>query len=94
MTPELSTHMGRFRSMSTWAAGLCLLLAGCATPGPTGPSPGPPLTTGSATAGPLGNKSPYEVLGMSYHVLPSSLGYLEIGVASWYGRKFQGRLTS
>ena len=38
--------------------------------------------------------SPYEVFGKSYTVLPSSLGYLEIGVASWYGKKFQGRLTS
>ncbi|MEX2487970.1 MAG: septal ring lytic transglycosylase RlpA family protein [Pseudomonadales bacterium] len=26
--------------------------------------------------------------------MSDSLGYLEIGVASWYGRKFHGRLTS
>ncbi|MEX1237456.1 MAG: septal ring lytic transglycosylase RlpA family protein, partial [Pseudomonadales bacterium] len=26
--------------------------------------------------------------------MPSSLGYLEIGLASWYGKKFHGRLTS
>lgn len=26
--------------------------------------------------------------------MPTSLGYLEIGLASWYGRKFHGRLTS
>jgi rare lipoprotein A len=26
--------------------------------------------------------------------MPSSLGYLEIGIASWYGKKFHGRLTS
>ena len=41
-----------------------------------------------------GNKSPYEVLGNTYEVLPSSLDYLEIGIASWYGKKFHGRLTS
>ena len=29
-----------------------------------------------------------------YNVLPSSQGYLEIGVASWYGKKFHGRLTA
>ena len=41
-----------------------------------------------------GNKSPYEVLGKTYEVLPTSLGYREIGIASWYGKKFHGRLTS
>lgn len=41
-----------------------------------------------------GNKSPYTVFGKSYTVMPESLGYLEIGIASWYGREFHGRLTS
>lgn len=41
-----------------------------------------------------GNHSPYTVLGRSYHVLPSAAGYSERGVASWYGTKFHGRLTS
>jgi len=41
-----------------------------------------------------GNKSPYTVLGKTYEVLPDSHGYLEIGIASWYGKKFHGRLTS
>lgn len=36
----------------------------------------------------------YEVFGQVYRVLPSSFGYLEIGVASWYGKKFHGRLTA
>ena len=36
----------------------------------------------------------YEVLGKQYEVLSSSLGYREIGIASWYGKKFHGRLTS
>jgi rare lipoprotein A len=41
-----------------------------------------------------GNKSPYTVLGRTYQVLPSSRGYVERGIASWYGTKFHGRLTS
>ena len=41
-----------------------------------------------------GNHSPYEVFGKKYHVLPSSKGYHEQGVASWYGSKFHGRRTS
>ena len=41
-----------------------------------------------------GNKSPYTVFGKTYRVLPSSLGYRERGIASWYGNKFHGRKTS
>lgn len=41
-----------------------------------------------------GNRSPYTVLGRSYHVLPSADGYVERGIASWYGQKFHGRPTS
>lgn len=41
-----------------------------------------------------GNKSPYSVLGESYRVLPSAKGYDERGLASWYGNKFHGYMTS
>lgn len=41
-----------------------------------------------------GNRSPYTVLGKSYAVLPSSDGYVEQGLASYYGSKFHGRRTS
>jgi rare lipoprotein A len=41
-----------------------------------------------------GNHSPYEVFGRKYHVLASSEGYHERGIASWYGSKFHGRRTS
>lgn len=41
-----------------------------------------------------GNHSPYNVLGRSYSVMPTSRGYRERGIASWYGSKFHGQLTS
>ena len=41
-----------------------------------------------------GNGPVYEVLGKTYTVMPSGSGYKERGVASWYGKKFHGRLTS
>ncbi|MDG2175568.1 MAG: septal ring lytic transglycosylase RlpA family protein [Gammaproteobacteria bacterium] len=41
-----------------------------------------------------GNKSPYTVNGLTYHILPTEVGYEETGDASWYGRKFHGHLTS
>jgi rare lipoprotein A len=41
-----------------------------------------------------GNKSNYSVLGRSYTLLPDSHGYVERGIASWYGNKFHGYMTS
>ena len=41
-----------------------------------------------------GNRSPYAVLDKTYTVLPNAAGYVERGVASWYGTKFDGRPTS
>jgi rare lipoprotein A len=41
-----------------------------------------------------GNPPFYEVLGKRYHVLPTSAGYMQRGVASWYGRDFHGLATS
>jgi rare lipoprotein A len=41
-----------------------------------------------------GNPTVYSIEGRRYHVLQSSYGYFKRGVASWYGTKFHGRLTS
>ena len=41
-----------------------------------------------------GNGPVYEVFGKRYTVMPNSRGYQERGVASWYGKKFHGNLTS
>ncbi|MBU6951852.1 septal ring lytic transglycosylase RlpA family protein [Hahella sp. HN01] len=41
-----------------------------------------------------GNKSPYSVWGKTYYVMNTSDGYVEEGVASWYGTKFHGYKTS
>ena len=41
-----------------------------------------------------GNPHTYMVFGQRYRTLPSSRGYVERGIASWYGRKFHKRLTS
>ena len=41
-----------------------------------------------------GNPPFYDVLGQRYHVLTSADGYLERGVASWYGPTFHGGNTS
>jgi len=43
---------------------------------------------------PVGNRTPYEVLGKKYTVMDDTRGYTERGTASYYGGKFHGRLTS
>lgn len=40
-----------------------------------------------------GNRT-YSVLGRTYRVMETAEGYVEEGMASFYGRKFHGRLTS
>lgn len=40
-----------------------------------------------------GNKN-YKVRGINYKVLNSAVGFEQIGIASWYGNKFHGHLTS
>ena len=65
---------------------------------PTGPPPDvskiPEPVPKSEPRSQYGNKSPYEVLGETYKVLPSCTGYVERGLASWYGNKFHGYMTS
>ncbi len=41
-----------------------------------------------------GNKPTYQVWGRSYSVLPSHVGYVAEGTASWYGLKFHGHETA
>ena len=69
-----------------------LLLSACQTEGVYLPEINPNIDGNKTFT--RGNKSPYGVFGKSYTVLPDSLGYREIGIASWYGKKFHGRLTS
>ena len=41
-----------------------------------------------------GNPETYSVFGKRYKTLKTHVGYVEEGIASWYGKKFHGRLTS
>ena len=79
-----------------------VMLAGC---GSMEPADGRPLyelkphEVPEAVAKPepilaAGNFSPYRVNGKTYRVMDSARGYREEGLASWYGSKFHGRLTS
>ncbi len=41
-----------------------------------------------------GNPKSYKVFGVRYKTLETHVGYSEEGIASWYGKKFHGKLTS
>jgi rare lipoprotein A len=79
------------------------------TPSPSSPSvperstPPPPPANLDAVPDPVpraearsqrGNPVSYEVFGKRYFLLPTSEGYKERGVASWYGPDFHARPTS
>lgn len=42
----------------------------------------------------LGNNESYEINGRRYNVMKDATGFVQHGVASWYGKKFHGRRTS
>ena len=84
---------------------LCVVsLVSCTNPYRTKPSPKQKPTTRvdrsekviprAEPKSKYGNPSSYVVFGRRYYVLPSSQGYKEQGIASWYGTKFHGRRTS
>ena len=80
-----------------------VLVAGCSTSG--GIRDGAPTQSVNVSKIPdavpkvepkskYGNQPSYVVHGKRYHVKKSATGYVERGIASWYGTKFHGRRTS
>jgi rare lipoprotein A len=61
-------------------------LTSCAAPSALRPPP-------SDAPPPSGGQS-YRVMGQTYRVMGSSKGYVQRGIASWYGTKFHGRKTA
>ncbi|MGA7802628.1 MAG: septal ring lytic transglycosylase RlpA family protein [Gammaproteobacteria bacterium] len=92
-------------SLRRAGAVLCLsaLLAACSTPfSPQDGAPADPIDVSDIpNAVPrveppsaYGNPVSYVVNGHRYQVLKSSKGFVQRGIASWYGTKFAGRRTS
>jgi rare lipoprotein A len=79
---------------------LSSLLTACAANAPSRPpqrsadSTALPPRPGEEPRSERGNPPFYDVLGKRYHVMQTSAGYHQRGVASWYGRDFHGLSTS
>jgi len=89
----------RSRAMLASAIAVLLTLAGCSAVRWEEPAPERTASSAAKAGGAVqksrrGNPPFYEVYGVRYHVLDSSIDYTERGVASWYGKKFHGRPTS
>lgn len=89
----------------TICALIVLWLAGCAsspggdypdTPGSSGIdlSEIPPAVPKEEPPSKYGNPERYTVFGQTYYPLDSADNFSQIGMASWYGRKFHGQRTS
>lgn len=91
------------RAAGCAALAACLALGACASfdppdRGPDEPPPGldeiqEPVPSDEPRSE-YGNPESYEVFGQTYYVKDSAEGYRETGIASWYGEKFHGELTS
>lgn len=81
----MSRSITGYLKISTEVVICLLLLAACAgrvpprTPYPPGLPP---------------SQRPYQVNGTWYYPIPSALGYVEKGIASWYGDDFHGKPTA
>ncbi|WP_413837724.1 septal ring lytic transglycosylase RlpA family protein [Desulfobacula sp.] len=77
-----------------------LTFFGCSTPYDQVHIPQPePSIYKPGTLPPSGKKkpatqNPYKIKGIQYTPIASSKGFVQTGIASWYGKKFHGRKTS
>lgn len=102
----LRQHSGKTTPAPAFGLLLALLLiAGCSThkvfePGDSAPhsprdvSDIPDAVPRAEPRSRYGNPDSYVVFGERYYTLPTSKGYHERGLASWYGTKFHGKRTS
>jgi rare lipoprotein A len=81
--------MPEWKMRRPWGVGLllCLFFAGCASEPARPPVPYSKMPH-------LRTQRPYQIKGTWYYPIPSAEGYVEEGMASWYGTDFHGKPTS
>jgi len=78
------------------------VLSGCAAPmryanpshSSSKPAHAPSSYASLGSGGSVKHGKPYQVAGKWYYPLASNAQYDEVGIASWYGKKFHGRKTA
>ena len=83
------------RSLAAVSLLLVFVLEGCTFGVPIGDRGSAQVSvTPSTQKTKKGNPSSYVVFGKRYYVLDSADGFVQRGIASWYGTKFHGRKTA
>ncbi len=77
-----------------WLLTVAAFFAACSGEPPRQGGEGGQLTIKTEPRSKYGNPPFYDVNGHRYHVLDTAKGYVERGVASWYGPGFHGKRTS
>jgi len=100
----MSRESSRWKSRMYLGSGAVLLwlLSGCSTTGGRDSVSGdffdpfgiPDAVPKAEPKSKYGNPESYVVFGKRYYTKGSSKGYVERGLASWYGKKFHGQRTS
>ncbi|WP_310599002.1 septal ring lytic transglycosylase RlpA family protein [Desulfobulbus sp.] len=71
------------------------LAFGCASKAPGTRGGGEtPSKSGKKRSKTPATQRPYVINGTTYYPIPSAIGYVEQGIASWYGEPFHGKKTS
>jgi rare lipoprotein A len=84
----------RLQIMTRFRLALALVWAALALAACGGPSYSVRVLEQPTQPGAHPTQRPYEVNGQRYQPIPSAEGFVQEGVASWYGRDFHGRKTS
>lgn len=67
---------------------------GCASKQDAKRKEGEEPKTGKKKSRSSATQRPYVINGNTYYPIPSAVGYVEQGIASWYGQQFHGRKTA
>ncbi|GGZ90037.1 hypothetical protein GCM10007162_00900 [Ignatzschineria ureiclastica] len=91
---ELKNHLKGYKGLLLIALS-CFIIASCASKNASeAKHSGVGATPKALPLSKSGNPASYVVFGKTYHLLPTTKGYKEKGIASWYGDKFHGKRTS
>ncbi len=89
MKIKIHWSLKKLTAISLMAA---IVISGCASKSRTrkwiGGEPRPPATGGLKSA------NPYKINGITYYPIADAYGFVEKGVASWYGNAFHGKPTA
>jgi len=87
--PMFKVHASTFLQIM-----VLILFAGCQTSRIPNERPAANVAAGRLSGGHIKTGEPYRIGNRMYYPLPTSEGYDQTGIASWYGKDFHGKRTA